>query len=95
MLREDEEAAQAEVALAKEKVYLLEAEVGELTNSRDDAKEHYELIREQHRLGLLPQIQQLQEVHFHDTLAVASVLATHAFDKSSICLLYTSPSPRD
>lgn len=70
MLREDEEAAQAEVTLAKEKVHLLEAEVGDLTQHRDEAKEEYELIREQHRLGLLPQIQQLQEVRLHHSLAV-------------------------
>lgn len=81
MLREDEEAAQAEVTLAKEKVHLLEAEVGDLTQTRDEAKEHYEMIREQHRLGLLPQIQQLQEVLFCHTLALVAFLASQTFNR--------------
>ena len=68
MLREDEEAAQAEVTIAQEKVHLLEAEVVELTQRRDDAQQQYDAEREQHRLGLLPQIQQLQEVRFHSGL---------------------------
>jgi hypothetical protein len=50
------------VTLAKEKVHLLNVEVTELTKQRDEAKEEYDMIREQHRQGLLPQIQQLQEV---------------------------------
>jgi hypothetical protein len=74
VLREDEEAAQAEVTIAQEKVLLLEAEVAELTEQRNEVKEQYDIAREQHRLGLLPQIQQLQEVGFSHHFAAVPVL---------------------
>lgn len=62
VLREDEEAAQAEVAIAQEEEQLQQAEVAELTRQRDETKEHFEAVQEEHRQRLLPYIHELQEV---------------------------------
>lgn len=62
VLREDEEAAQAEVAIAQEEEQLQQAEVAELTRQRNDAKEQFDAVQEEHRQRLLPYIHELEEV---------------------------------
>lgn len=66
MLKEDEEAAQAEVAIAQEQEQMLQAEVAELKRQRDEVKEHCESIQEEHRQRLLPYITELEEVRTYE-----------------------------
>lgn len=50
------------MAIAQEEEQLQQAEVAELMRQRDDAKEHFEAVQEEHRQRLLPYIYELEEV---------------------------------
>lgn len=86
MLKEDEEAAQAEVAIAQEREQLQQAEVAELTRQRDEAKEQFHSVQEEHRQRLLPYIHELEEVR-----CCVLVLLT----ATNLALLFCCGSARD
>ena len=65
VLREDEEAARAEVALAEEREQMQQLELVSLQRQRNEAMAAVQAIQDEHRQRLLPKIEQLRKVCTH------------------------------
>jgi hypothetical protein len=72
VLREDEEAARAEVALAEEREELQQLELVGLQRQRNEALAAAQAIQEEHRQRLLPKLEQLQAVRARKHLSLST-----------------------